>query len=166
VIDRPKGPGKRVVRITVRLPETLHAQILEAAGADRRSKSDLFVIALEAAADPHPLWAHTHPRHAQSYSPRTRPLAPSHPLRARTAPFATRGAPARRGTPSVNPNADRHLPSRTDGYVPRGSVRFPSIPPVVAAAWQQTSPLCYWAARTGRRHFTARRSLEEPPLVP
>jgi hypothetical protein len=42
-----KGPEKRVVRITVRLPETLHAQIQEAADADRRSKSDWIVIALE-----------------------------------------------------------------------------------------------------------------------
>ena len=43
-----KGPQKRDVRITLRLPEALAAQVQEAADADRRSKSDWIVIQLEA----------------------------------------------------------------------------------------------------------------------
>jgi hypothetical protein len=43
-----KGPKKRDVRITVRLPEDLAAQVQEAADADRRSKSDWIVLQLEA----------------------------------------------------------------------------------------------------------------------
>lgn len=43
-----KGPKKRDVRITVRLPEDLAAQVQEAADNDRRSKSDWIVLQLEA----------------------------------------------------------------------------------------------------------------------
>jgi len=43
-----KGPQKRDVRITVRLPEELAKQVQAAADADRRSKSDWIVIQLEA----------------------------------------------------------------------------------------------------------------------
>jgi hypothetical protein len=39
---------KRDVRITVRLPEDLAAQVQEAADNDRRSKSDWIVLQLEA----------------------------------------------------------------------------------------------------------------------
>jgi hypothetical protein len=42
-----KGPQKRDVRLTLRLPEELAAQVQEAADADRRSKSDWIVILLE-----------------------------------------------------------------------------------------------------------------------
>jgi len=42
-----KGPQKRDVRITLRLPEELAAQVQEAADTDRRSKSDWIVILLE-----------------------------------------------------------------------------------------------------------------------
>jgi hypothetical protein len=44
----PKGPQKRDVRLTLRLPEELAKQVQEAADADRRSKSDWIVIQLEA----------------------------------------------------------------------------------------------------------------------
>jgi uncharacterized protein (DUF1778 family) len=43
-----KGPKKRDVRITLRLPEDLATQVQEAAEADRRSKSDWIVLQLEA----------------------------------------------------------------------------------------------------------------------
>lgn len=43
-----KGPKKRDVRITVRLPEDLAKQVQDAADADRRSKSDWIVLQLEA----------------------------------------------------------------------------------------------------------------------
>jgi uncharacterized protein (DUF1778 family) len=43
-----KGPQKRDVRITLRLPEDLAAQVQAAADEDRRSKSDWIVIQLEA----------------------------------------------------------------------------------------------------------------------
>lgn len=43
-----KGPQKRDVRITVRMPEDLAALVQEAADADRRSKSDWIVLQLEA----------------------------------------------------------------------------------------------------------------------
>lgn len=43
-----KGPKKRDVRITLRMPEDLAAQVQEAADADRRSKSDWIVLQLEA----------------------------------------------------------------------------------------------------------------------
>jgi uncharacterized protein (DUF1778 family) len=43
-----KGPKKRDVRITVRLPEDLAVQVQEAADADRRSKSDWIVLQIEA----------------------------------------------------------------------------------------------------------------------
>ena len=42
-----KGPQKRDVRITLRLPEDLAAQVQAAADEDRRSKSDWIVIQLE-----------------------------------------------------------------------------------------------------------------------
>jgi uncharacterized protein (DUF1778 family) len=43
-----KGPKKRDVRITLRMPEDLAALVQEAADADRRSKSDWIVLQLEA----------------------------------------------------------------------------------------------------------------------
>jgi uncharacterized protein (DUF1778 family) len=43
-----KGPQKRDVRITLRLPEELATQVQAAADEDRRSKSDWIVIQLEA----------------------------------------------------------------------------------------------------------------------
>jgi len=43
-----KGPKKRDVRITVRMPEDLADLVQEAADADRRSKSDWIVLQLEA----------------------------------------------------------------------------------------------------------------------
>jgi uncharacterized protein (DUF1778 family) len=43
-----KGPKKRDVRITVRLPEDLAALVQKAADDDRRSKSDWIVLQLEA----------------------------------------------------------------------------------------------------------------------
>jgi metal-responsive CopG/Arc/MetJ family transcriptional regulator len=43
----PKGSQKRDVRITLRLPEDLAAQIQAAADEDRRSKSDWIVIQIE-----------------------------------------------------------------------------------------------------------------------
>ena len=43
----PKGPQKRDVRITLRLPEELAKQVQAAADDDRRSKSDWIVIQLE-----------------------------------------------------------------------------------------------------------------------
>ena len=43
-----KGPAKRDVRITLRLPEELAKQVQDAADDDRRSKSDWIVIQLEA----------------------------------------------------------------------------------------------------------------------
>lgn len=43
-----KGPQKRDVRITLRLPEDLAKQVQAAADDDRRSKSDWIVLQLEA----------------------------------------------------------------------------------------------------------------------
>jgi hypothetical protein len=43
-----KGPKKRDVRITLRMPEDLATLVQEAADADRRSKSDWIVLQLEA----------------------------------------------------------------------------------------------------------------------
>ena len=43
-----KGPKKRDVRITLRMPEDLAVLVQEAADADRRSKSDWIVLQLEA----------------------------------------------------------------------------------------------------------------------
>jgi hypothetical protein len=43
-----KGPKKRDVRLTLRMPEDLAALVQEAADADRRSKSDWIVLQLEA----------------------------------------------------------------------------------------------------------------------
>jgi hypothetical protein len=43
-----KGPKKRDVRITLRMPEDLANLVQEAADADRRSKSDWIVLQLEA----------------------------------------------------------------------------------------------------------------------
>ena len=44
-----KGPAKRDVRITLRLPANLHAAIKQAAEDDRRSISDWLVVMAEAA---------------------------------------------------------------------------------------------------------------------
>lgn len=43
-----KGPKKRDVRITLRMPDDLAKLVQEAADADRRSKSDWIVLQLEA----------------------------------------------------------------------------------------------------------------------
>jgi hypothetical protein len=43
-----KGPKKRDVRLTLRMPEDLANLVQEAADADRRSKSDWIVLQLEA----------------------------------------------------------------------------------------------------------------------
>jgi uncharacterized protein (DUF1778 family) len=43
-----KGPKKRDVRITLRMPEDLAVLVQEAADDDRRSKSDWIVLQLEA----------------------------------------------------------------------------------------------------------------------
>lgn len=46
-----KGPEKRDVRFSMRIPTSLHARLRRAADADRRTMADFTIIVLERALD-------------------------------------------------------------------------------------------------------------------
>lgn len=51
ILAMSKGPEKRDIRFSMRIPDTLHKRLKRASDADRRTMADFTIIALERALD-------------------------------------------------------------------------------------------------------------------